>query len=282
MSYLTFDPQPRRPRNGARVRRSHPHRSRGGEQRPVHHRPPAADDGDEVGAEDDGADRLPGRDRRRPDRHGGRRRGERRRPRRAPGLALHHAAGRGLHDHPRARQVRQPRPVHRPPRRRPVARAPEATVRPAGRVPAGRSPPGKGTAMFFLPTDMRIADADREAAVEFIKRHYAAGRLSDAEFSARVDAAYAARYESQLDALTWDLPDLPPERALARRPLGARVAPAAAVGGVAVGGGAVGGGAIASLAPPELWTGFLALGLPLLMMLAVTVAPIALPILALM
>jgi hypothetical protein len=131
--------------------------------------------------------------------------------------------------------------------------------------------------MFFLPADMRIADADREAAVEFIKRHYAAGRLSDAEFSARVDAAYAARYESQLEALTWDLPDLPPERALARRPLGSRVAPAAAVGGVAVG-----GVALASVVPPQLWAEFLAFGLPLLMMLAFTVGPIALPILALM
>jgi uncharacterized protein DUF1707 len=131
--------------------------------------------------------------------------------------------------------------------------------------------------MFFPPADMRIADADREAAVEFIKRHYAAGRLSDAELSARVDAAYAARYESQLDALIWDLPDLPPERALVQRSLGARVAPAAALGGVAVGGVAV-----ASVVPPELWTGFLALGLPLIVMLAVTVAPIALPILALM
>jgi Domain of unknown function (DUF1707) len=131
--------------------------------------------------------------------------------------------------------------------------------------------------MFFLPADMRIADADREAAVEFIKRHYAAGRLSDAELSARVDAAYAARYESQLERLTWDLPDLPPERALARRDARTRLAPAAAAGGLAVG-----GVALASVVPPELWTAFLGLGLPLVMMLAVTVAPIALPILALM
>jgi hypothetical protein len=130
--------------------------------------------------------------------------------------------------------------------------------------------------MFFLPPDVRIADADREAVVEFIKRHYAAGRLSDAELSARVDAAYAARYESQLDALTWDLPDLPPERALARRNPGA-LAPAATLGGLAVG-----GVALATLVPPELWTAFLALGVPLVMMLAVTVAPLALPILALL
>jgi Domain of unknown function (DUF1707) len=130
--------------------------------------------------------------------------------------------------------------------------------------------------MFFLPADIRIADADREAAVEFIKRHYAAGRLSDAELSARVDAAYAARYESQLDALTWDLPELPPERALARRNPGA-LAPVATLGGLAVG-----GVALAVLVPPDLWTAFLALGVPLVMMLLVTVAPLALPILALL
>src|SRR3954447_5231007 len=262
MSYLVLTTQAKEASRWRDVRRSHPHRQRGGGQRPSDHRPAPALDGDEVGPQDDGAAGLPGGDRRRADRHDGRRRGERRRPRRPPGLALHHAAGRGLHGQPRAGQGGQPRPVHRP-RRRSVA--PTARGKPSGRrapcPPAGQTRQ-RNPAMFFLPTDMRIADADREAAVEFIKRHYAAGRLSEAEFSARVDAAYAARYESQLDALTWDLPDLPPERALARRGHGARLAPAAAVGGVAVG-----GVALASVMPPELWTAFLAVGLPLLMML---------------
>jgi hypothetical protein len=125
--------------------------------------------------------------------------------------------------------------------------------------------------MFFLPADIRISDADREAVVEFIKRHYAVGRLSDAEMSARVDAAYAARYESQLERLTWDLPDLPPERALARRPAARALGPAAALGGLAVGGVAV-----ASLLPPELW----AMLVPLVLMLLFTVAPLAVPVLA--
>jgi hypothetical protein len=125
--------------------------------------------------------------------------------------------------------------------------------------------------MFLLPADLRASDADREAAVEFIKRHYAVGRLSDDEMSARVDAVYAARYESQLEQLTWDLPALPPEGRLARRPLASRVGPAAAFGGLAVG-----GAAIATVVPPELW----AIGLPLLMMALFTVAPVAVPFLA--
>jgi hypothetical protein len=131
--------------------------------------------------------------------------------------------------------------------------------------------------MFFLPADIRASDADREAAVEFIKRHYAVGRLSDDEMSARVDAVYAARYESQLEQLTWDLPALPPEGALARRPLASRVGPAAAVGGLAVGGAAV-----ATVMPPELLAALMGLGLPLLLMALFTIAPVALPILALL
>jgi len=129
--------------------------------------------------------------------------------------------------------------------------------------------------MFFFPADMRISDADREAAVEFIKRHYAVGRLSDAEMSARVDAAYAARYESQLEDLIRDLPDLPPERALARRPAGGALGPVAAAGGLAAAGVAA-----AALLPPELWATLLGLGLPLLFMALFTVAPLAIPVLA--
>jgi hypothetical protein len=129
--------------------------------------------------------------------------------------------------------------------------------------------------MFFLPADLRIADDDREAVVEFLKHHYAAGRLSEAEMSARVDAAYAARYESQLDRVTWDLPDLPPQRHPVPGTLGGRLAPAAAVAGVAAAG--IG---IAALMPPELWSALLALGLPILLMVLFTIAPVALPVLA--
>ena len=127
--------------------------------------------------------------------------------------------------------------------------------------------------MFFLPEpDFRVSDADRDAAVDFLNRHYAAGRLSEDELSARIDAVYRARFDSQLEALTDDLPELLPEaRRHARRPLGGAVAVVAAVA-VAI--------ALMSVVPPEAWATLLALGLPLLMMLLFTVAPLALPVLA--
>jgi uncharacterized membrane protein len=130
--------------------------------------------------------------------------------------------------------------------------------------------------MFFLPlSDLRVSDADRDAAVDFLNRHYAAGRLTDEELSARIDAAYRARYDSQLDALTSDLPELPPT-SLARSE---RIRPALGpmVGFAAV---AVGSVALAGAMPPELWTMLLGLGLPLIMMLLFTVAPLAVPVLA--
>ena len=40
--------------------------------------------------------------------------------------------------------------------------------------------------------DVRASDLDRERAVEFLKAHYAAGRLQDDELAWRSDAAYRA------------------------------------------------------------------------------------------
>ena len=54
--------------------------------------------------------------------------------------------------------------------------------------------------------DLRIADADREAAAAFLREHYAQGRLTMDEFDQRLDAAFAATMRSQLSALTRDLP----------------------------------------------------------------------------
>jgi uncharacterized membrane protein len=131
--------------------------------------------------------------------------------------------------------------------------------------------------MFFLlpDDDLRVSDAERDEAVEFLNRHYAEGRLSEAEHSARVDAAYAARFDSQLEAITGDLPELPRTGLARREGSGLRFGPAAAVGAVAV--AAV---AAASVVPPDVWAMLLGVGLPLLMMLLFTVAPIAVPVLA--
>jgi Domain of unknown function (DUF1707) len=129
---------------------------------------------------------------------------------------------------------------------------------------------------FFLPDDdFRVSDAERDAAVDFLNRHYAAGRLTEQEHSARVDAAYAARFDSQLEALTADLPPFP-TRAVARRgQVGARLAPLGAVAAVVA--GVV---AAAALVPPDVWAMLIGLALPLLVMLLFSVGPIALPIIA--
>ena len=54
--------------------------------------------------------------------------------------------------------------------------------------------------------DLRIGDADREAAAARLREHYAQGRLTLEEFNQRLDAAFAATTQSQLNALTRDLP----------------------------------------------------------------------------
>jgi len=63
------------------------------------------------------------------------------------------------------------------------------------------------------PDDLRVSDEQRERAASDIREHYAAGRLTDDELSDRVQAAYSARTEGELTALTADLPKLPATRA---------------------------------------------------------------------
>jgi Domain of unknown function (DUF1707) len=53
---------------------------------------------------------------------------------------------------------------------------------------------------------LRIADADREAAAAHLREHYAEGRLTLEEFHHRLDAVFEAVTQSQLAALTRDLP----------------------------------------------------------------------------
>ncbi|WP_092607441.1 DUF1707 SHOCT-like domain-containing protein [Raineyella antarctica] len=54
----------------------------------------------------------------------------------------------------------------------------------------------------------RIGDAERQAAVDALKEHYVAGRLNDAEFNERLDAAMEARTRADLGPLFSDLPPL--------------------------------------------------------------------------
>jgi hypothetical protein len=54
--------------------------------------------------------------------------------------------------------------------------------------------------------ELRIGDAEREAAVTALGEHYAAGRLTKEEYDERAGEAFAARTESQLWPLFADLP----------------------------------------------------------------------------
>ena len=58
---------------------------------------------------------------------------------------------------------------------------------------------------------MRASEAEREAAVEKLRRHGADGRLDVVELEERIDAAFAARTRDELAELTADLPSLPRE-----------------------------------------------------------------------
>jgi hypothetical protein len=64
----------------------------------------------------------------------------------------------------------------------------------------------------ILKRDVRASDHDREAAVAFLKAHYADGRLGEDELAWRTHAAYRAVGVGELQRLTSDLPATPPPR----------------------------------------------------------------------
>lgn len=66
---------------------------------------------------------------------------------------------------------------------------------------------------------MRASDAEREQAVDALREHYAAGRLSPEEFGERLDSAYRASTVQELEQLRRDLPDLPPSPSARRAEL---------------------------------------------------------------
>ena len=66
--------------------------------------------------------------------------------------------------------------------------------------------------------ELRIGDAEREAAVSALGEHYASGRLTKDEYDERSEAAYAARTRSALHPLFADLPRPEGEPAASRRP----------------------------------------------------------------
>jgi hypothetical protein len=54
--------------------------------------------------------------------------------------------------------------------------------------------------------EMRVGDAEREAAATELREHFASGRLNSEELDQRLTAAFAARTRGDLDALFSDLP----------------------------------------------------------------------------
>jgi ABC-type Na+ efflux pump permease subunit len=56
--------------------------------------------------------------------------------------------------------------------------------------------------------DLRAGDADRQAVVDELQRHYVEGRLSSEELSERVSQALAARTFGDLSTLLSDLPSV--------------------------------------------------------------------------
>ena len=74
-----------------------------------------------------------------------------------------------------------------------------------GRAPRSRPSP-----------DLRVSDAERAAVAERLSKHYADGRLDEAEFNERVDATMKAKRQADFNGLFSDLPDLEQPGALSR------------------------------------------------------------------
>ena len=55
---------------------------------------------------------------------------------------------------------------------------------------------------------MRAGDADRDAVAAALSEHFAHGRLTLDELTARLDATLTATTHGELSQVTWDLPDL--------------------------------------------------------------------------
>jgi hypothetical protein len=57
--------------------------------------------------------------------------------------------------------------------------------------------------------DIRIGDAERDAATVQLREHFVAGRLTFDELTERIDGALAAKTRGQIDRLMADLPKPP-------------------------------------------------------------------------
>jgi hypothetical protein len=67
--------------------------------------------------------------------------------------------------------------------------------------------------------DLRIGDAERDATIDLLGRHFVDGRVTRLEHEERIEAALRARTRSDLDALLADLPDLRARERESARPV---------------------------------------------------------------
>jgi hypothetical protein len=65
---------------------------------------------------------------------------------------------------------------------------------------------------------LRVSDAERNEVAEKLSRHFADGRLDQAEFKIRLDRALGAVTRGDLDGLFHDLPSLPDDPAPPKAP----------------------------------------------------------------
>ena len=65
--------------------------------------------------------------------------------------------------------------------------------------------------------NLRIGDAERDAAMTQLREHFVAGRLTFDELTERIDSALTAKTQRQIDGLMADLPR-PPKAARAEVP----------------------------------------------------------------
>ena len=76
--------------------------------------------------------------------------------------------------------------------------------------------------MSGAPGELRVSDQEREQVASEIREHFAQGRLTQEELDERLALAYAARTQSDLEALRHDLPRLPATRAETRAAIAER------------------------------------------------------------
>jgi Domain of unknown function (DUF1707) len=73
------------------------------------------------------------------------------------------------------------------------------------RSPRPPGPPRRGRSRY-VDTDLRVSDAERTEVADRLSKHYADGRLDQAEFNIRLDQAMGAKVGSDLAGLFADLP----------------------------------------------------------------------------